>query len=62
MSDRIPLDTLPVWAQDMILSTAPGLTEDDDAYAVRSTYRDDAYTIHAHGFRYTCALSAPYVY
>ncbi|APC46266.1 hypothetical protein HWB05_gp004 [Streptomyces phage BRock] len=27
---------------------------DDDAYAVPITHCPNAYTIHAHGFRYTC--------
>lgn len=56
---RIPLGELPSWAQDKLVSTALGLLEDENAFAVSDA---GSFRIYAHGFRYTVAKHVPFVY
>lgn len=59
--ERIALDSLPGWAQDMIVRTALGLLECENAYAI-PTANSLWYTIRADGFSYTLYKHAEYVY
>lgn len=56
---RVPLDDLPSWAQEKIISTGLGLLEDESAYAVSNC---GTFDIYAHGYRYRVSKLVPFVY
>lgn len=56
----IPLEELPPWAQELIVSTGLGLLEYPDAYAVEDG--PEKYQIKANGFTYTVCRIVDHVY
>lgn len=56
---RIPLDELPQWAQDMIVSTGLGILEDENAFAMSDA---GSFTIHAHGYTYRASRMVPFIH
>lgn len=50
--ERMPLDTMPEWAQEVVYREAFGLLEDDNATWEWFKGNDSYVLIRAHGFKY----------
>jgi hypothetical protein len=61
VGQRISLDDLPTWAQDLILNTAAGLLEDPTAHAEEMD-SGGGFWIKAHGFTYAARKGAERVF